>query len=204
MKKILKWVFSIALISNLSIGTVSCSTSNINNEFDNKINENTKSKTIVVYFSWSNGTETMANYIANKLDVKTFKIERELPYSSNYSELSKDARNEAVNNLRPKMKEYPEYINNYDYILLGFPIWWHVAPMIIGSFLEHYNLDNKRIFPFIRSSAYLSEHLTRALNFLRDNSSKDAIIEKEVYSSSRNDVDNWLANTYLDKVKTLE
>ncbi|ASP28402.1 hypothetical protein SCORR_v1c06300 [Spiroplasma corruscae] len=204
MKKISKWVFSVALVSNLSIGAVSCSTPDINNEINNNTNENTKSKTIVVYFSWSNGTENMANYIANKLGVKTFKIERELPYSSNYSELSEDAKNEAVNNLRPKMKEYPDYINNYEYILLGFPIWWHVAPMIIGSFLEHYNLDNKHIFPFIRSSAYLSEHLNRALNYLKDNSSKDAIIEKEVYSSNRNDVDKWLVNTYLDKLKTTE
>lgn len=32
-----------------------------------------------------------------------------------------------------------EEINAYDEIILGFPIWWYVAPTIVNTFLEKYN-----------------------------------------------------------------
>lgn len=37
-------------------------------------------------------------------------------------------------------------INAYDEIILGFPIWWYVAPTIVNTFLEKYNFSGKRSF----------------------------------------------------------
>ena len=39
----------------------------------------------------------------------------------------------------------------YDELFLGFPIWWGVAPHIINSFLEDYDLTGKTITPFATS-----------------------------------------------------
>lgn len=36
-------------------------------------------------------------------------------------------------------------------IYVGFPIWWYVAPTIINTFLEQYNLEGKTIIPFATS-----------------------------------------------------
>ena len=36
-----------------------------------------------------------------------------------------------------------EEINAYDEIILGFPIWWYVAPTIVNTFLEKYNFSGK-------------------------------------------------------------
>ena len=33
----------------------------------------------------------------------------------------------------------------------GFPIWWYVAPTIINTFLESYDLTGKTIIPFATS-----------------------------------------------------
>ena len=32
---------------------------------------------------------------------------------------------------------------------MGFPIWWHKAPLIINTFLESYDFSNKKIIYFM-------------------------------------------------------
>ena len=44
-------------------------------------------------------------------------------------------------------------LSGYDRILLGFPIWWYVAPTLINSFLEAYDLNGKRIVLFATSGS---------------------------------------------------
>ena len=44
-----------------------------------------------------------------------------------------------------------EEINAYDEIILGFPIWWYVAPTIINTFLEAYDFSGKKIVLFATS-----------------------------------------------------
>ena len=38
-----------------------------------------------------------------------------------------------------------------DEIILGFPIWWYVAPTIVNTFLEKYNFSGKKIILFATS-----------------------------------------------------
>ena len=39
----------------------------------------------------------------------------------------------------------------YDTVFIGFPIWWYIAPTIINTFLESYDLTGKTIIPFATS-----------------------------------------------------
>ena len=40
---------------------------------------------------------------------------------------------------------------SYDTVIVGFPIWWGVAPRIIDTFLESYDFSGKKIIPFCTS-----------------------------------------------------
>ena len=42
-------------------------------------------------------------------------------------------------------------MSSYDEILLGFPIWWYVAPTIVNTFLEAYDFSGKKIVLFATS-----------------------------------------------------
>lgn len=42
-------------------------------------------------------------------------------------------------------------MDDYDRILVGFLIWWYVAPTIINTFLEQYDLSGKTVVPFATS-----------------------------------------------------
>lgn len=52
---------------------------------------------------------------------------------------------------RVEIAEKVADMDQYDEIFLGFPIWWGVAPHIINSFLEQYDLSGKTLSPFATS-----------------------------------------------------
>lgn len=52
---------------------------------------------------------------------------------------------------RPEIKEKLTNMADYDVIYVGFPIWWYIAPTIINTFLESYDLSGKTIVPFATS-----------------------------------------------------
>ncbi len=51
-------------------------------------------------------------------------------------------------NSRPSIAAKRDNMAEYDVIFVGFPIWWYVAPTIINTFLESYDLSGKIIVPF--------------------------------------------------------
>ena len=52
---------------------------------------------------------------------------------------------------RPEIKPTDAKVADYDEILIGFPIWWYVAPTIINTFLEKYDFTGKKIVLFATS-----------------------------------------------------
>ena len=53
--------------------------------------------------------------------------------------------------IRPELADTDADIAAYDEILIGFPIWWYVAPTIINTFLESYDFSGKKIILFATS-----------------------------------------------------
>lgn len=45
---------------------------------------------------------------------------------------------------RPEIITKDIEMSDYDEIILGFPIWWYVAPTIINTFLEAYDFSGKK------------------------------------------------------------
>ena len=43
--------------------------------------------------------------------------------------------------------ELPD-LSAYDTIFLGYPNWWNTMPMVLFTFLEHYDWTGTRIIPF--------------------------------------------------------
>lgn len=54
---------------------------------------------------------------------------------------------------RPALADHDANIEAYDEIILGFPIWWYVAPTIINTFLESYDFSGKKIVLFATSGS---------------------------------------------------
>jgi len=126
-----------------------------------------ESDILVAYFTWSGNTKKMAEYIANQTDADLLEIEPATPYPDDYNETGEIAKVERDENQRPEIANLPESVNDYDAILIGYPIWWHTAPMIIGTFLENYDLTGIDIYPFTQSASMNTEQFENSMEFVR-------------------------------------
>lgn len=113
------------------------------------INIENMGNTLILYFSMSGNTETVANYIHEEIGGDIVKLETVQTYPEDYDELVDYAREEQRDNTRPELETAIENIEQYDTIFLGYPNWWGDMPMPIYSFLDQYDLSNKTIAPFI-------------------------------------------------------
>lgn len=93
-------------------------------------------------------TEIAAGIIRELTGGDLFKIEQQSPYSKNYNECIAQAQADQQQNVRPELKSYPESIDEYDVIYLGYPNYWSTMPMAVFTFLEHFDFNGKTIKPF--------------------------------------------------------
>ena len=77
-----------------------------------------------------------------------FKIEQSKPYSKGYNDCIEEARADQQRDARPELSAYPDSLENYDVIYLGFPNYWSTMPMAVFTFLEHFDFTGKTIKPF--------------------------------------------------------
>ena len=113
------------------------------------------SKRLVAYFSASGVTAKVAENLADAIGADIFEIQPEVPYTKadlNWMDKKSRSTIEMSNpNSRPAIAAKRDNMDEYDTIFVGFPIWWYVAPTIINTFLESYNLKGKTIIPFATS-----------------------------------------------------
>ncbi len=112
-------------------------------------------RTLVAYFFASGVTAKLAENLAEAIGADIFEIEPEEPYTradldwTNKKSRSTIEMNDP--NSRPAVKYIRDNMQDYDTIFVGFPVWWYVAPTIINTFLEGYDLSGKTIIPFATS-----------------------------------------------------
>ena len=93
-------------------------------------------------------TERVAEFVQEATGGDLFEIETVKVYDADYYKCIDDAKAELQADARPELKAYPESLDAYDTIFLGYPNWWGTCPMCVFTFLEHFDLTAKRIIPF--------------------------------------------------------
>ncbi len=117
------------------------------------------SKTLIAYFSrtgeqYSVGnitkgnTAIVAEIIAEKTGGNLFEIKVVNDnYPNEYTLLIQFAKEEKQENARPEIMGDAN-IDNYDTVFIGYPNWWAEMPMPVYTFLEKYDLSNKKVYKF--------------------------------------------------------
>lgn len=112
-------------------------------------------KTLVAYFSASGVTKKAAEKLASAAKTDIYEIKPAVTYTKadlNWMD-KKSRRSVEMGNksFRPEIVKDDLNLSQYDTILVGFPIWWYVAPTIINTFLESYDFAGKKIVLFATS-----------------------------------------------------
>ena len=113
------------------------------------------SKILVAYFSASGVTAKTAKNLAKAAKADMYEITPAKPYTNDdlnwQNKKSRSSIEMADKAFRPPLADTDANISDYDIILLGFPIWWYVAPTIVNTFLENYDFSGKTIILFATS-----------------------------------------------------
>ena len=112
-------------------------------------------KILVAVFSASGVTKRVGEEIARISGGDFFEIVPKEVYSTDdLNWTNKNSRSSVEMNdpsARPEIANKVADMNVYDAVIIGFPIWWGVAPRIIETFLESYDFSGKTIIPFCTS-----------------------------------------------------
>lgn len=93
-------------------------------------------------------TEIIAKMISEIKHGDLFQIVPIQAYSDDYNECIAEAQEDQRRGARPELKNYPDSLDKYDTIYLGYPNYWGTMPMCVFTFLEHFNFSGKTIKPF--------------------------------------------------------
>lgn len=119
--------------------------------------ETAGSRILVAYFSATGNTEGAAQKLAEGLGADLYEIVPEIPYTSedlNYSDSSSRSSVEMNDpDARPGISGAVENMEQYDVVLLGYPIWWGEAPRIMNTFIESYDFSGKTLAAFCTSAS---------------------------------------------------
>lgn len=112
-------------------------------------------KKLVAYFSASGVTKKTAEMLAEAAGADLYEITPKVAYTkADLDWMNKKARSSVEmsdKTIRPEIEDKDAHVENYDEIIVGFPIWWYVAPTIINTFLEKYDFSGKKIVLFATS-----------------------------------------------------
>ena len=115
------------------------------------------SKVLVAYFSASGVTAKLAERLAKAIGADLHEIQPEVSYTeADLDWMDKKSRSSVEMNdksFRPVVANKVENMEQYQVIFIAFPIWWYVAPTIVNSFMEQYDLTGKTIIPLATSGS---------------------------------------------------
>ena len=143
------------------------------------------SNTLVAYFSATGVTARMAKKLAALAEADLFEIIPEEPYTKEDLDwTNKNSRSSvemADKTSRPAIKKLVENMKQYDVICIAIPIWWYVAPHIINTFLESYDLSGKAVILFATSGG---SGFGKTVEELRSSCNADVLKEGKVINSA--------------------
>lgn len=116
-----------------------------------------ESHILVAYFSATGHTEEIAGKLAESLGADLYEIVPETPYTDedlNYSDAGSRASLERNDpDARPAVAGQVETMDQYDTVLIGYPLWFGSAPRIMQTFMESYDFTGKTLAAFCTSAS---------------------------------------------------
>lgn len=159
------------------------------------------SKTLVVYYSYTGNTKTIAKRIKEKLNCDILELEPVTPYSTDYDLVVKEEQNNASSNKTVAIKDISVDLNEYDEIIVGSPVWWYSIAPVVRTFLKENDMKDKKIIPFATNAGWLGQtfeeikklcpnsNVEKAMNIVYDAGDYRT---RELITSI-DEIDNWIS-----------
>ena len=116
-----------------------------------------QTKVLVVYFSATGTTQSVAQTIADTVGADLFEVVPSDPYTSddlnwtnNDSRVSREHNDEGLRAVALESTDVDGW-DDYDTVFIGYPIWWGIAAWPMSSFVAVNDFTGKTVIPFCTS-----------------------------------------------------
>ena len=107
-----------------------------------------ESKPLVLYYSLTSNTKTVAQEIAKQLDADIEEIIMVEPYDTAFQATIERCKSDREKGILPEIKPLKSNVADYEWIFIGYPIWFGTFAPPIASLLEKVDLSDKLVVPF--------------------------------------------------------
>lgn len=111
-------------------------------------------KTLVVYYSYSGNTKSIAKKVAEELNADLLELEPIKAYSSDYDTVVQVGQEEVNRDYKPELKPFSISLNDYEKIIIGSPTWWYKMASPVLTFLSENDLSGKVVVPFMTNAGW--------------------------------------------------
>lgn len=111
-------------------------------------------KTLIVYYSFTNNTKTIAERIEKATGYDIVRLETAVPYTGSYDDIVSQGNDEVKRKFKPELKPLGVDLKNYSRIIVGTPTWWYTMAPAVLSFLSNNNFSGKTVIPFMTNAGW--------------------------------------------------
>lgn len=101
-------------------------------------------KTLVVYYSFTGNSKSVAEYAKSKLQADILELEPQIPFSDDYDEVVDEWQNNDIKR-DVEIKPINVDLNQYNKIVLITCVWWYGISPVMKKFLKENDLSGKDI-----------------------------------------------------------
>lgn len=142
MKKLLFILSTLLLIMGCK------QTAKANAETTQSDNAEKAKKVLVLYYSQTGATKSVAEEIQKQMNADIEEIFAVNPYNGDFNATIARCQEEMAKNELPKIHSIKSVIEDYDIVFLGYPIWFGKAAPPALTFVEQYDLSKVKVIPF--------------------------------------------------------
>ncbi|MBR3479123.1 MAG: NAD(P)H-dependent oxidoreductase [Prevotella sp.] len=110
--------------------------------------QESKPNILVLYYSQTSNTKTVAQEIATRLGADIEEITAVNPYDGDFQATIGRCMQEREQGVLPEIKPVAADLSKYDVIFLGYPVWFGTYAPPVAAFLDSTDLSGKKIVPF--------------------------------------------------------
>lgn len=155
-------------------------------------------KILTAYFSRTGNSRKIAEYIQKSIGGDLVQIKTKTPYPSDYDKCVSQAEKELDDDIRPEISTQIRNFAQYDEVVIGYPIWWGMAPRAVCTFAESYDWKGKNLILYCTSNSSGLGDSASELERLCEGANRTkafSAYEDDILSSGlKKKIDKWLKN----------
>ncbi|MBD5135645.1 MAG: hypothetical protein HDT39_06750 [Lachnospiraceae bacterium] len=153
-------------------------------------------KVLIAYFSRTGNCKKVAQYIQKQIGGDMVQIKTKKAYPSNYDKCVSQAEKELEDDIRPEITTKVKNFDQYDEVVIGYPIWWGMAPRAVCTFVEGYNWNGKTLITYCTSNSSgagdSAAEIGRLCKGAKRTKTLSAYDDEILNNSLKKKIDKWL------------